>query len=278
MKLVYRITECVASRDLESIKTDMRWAKKTPKDSLARQPWFNTIHHGRIPSGITDEIVGMYSNVGDWTADTIMGSGTFGCSSLLQGRNFVGNEIDPGFMADTKFNLEAAADIYNEEHHDAVQHFAFTDDARTIDLSKWTGRVQLVYVSPDTFHPYGTSWHTKDKANMNQVGGAEYFKGTFRIFHKAASLLRPGGYMIASGRDFCENKNEQLPKTWLDEKEPRLVRFSCMIFNFMLAFGLKPVVRYLVKSRSPWNVINHKKYGTPLIPYDTFVVCRKEIE
>ncbi len=277
MTLKYKLSECVVSRDLEPIEIDERWAEKAPKDPMYREPWFNTVHHGRIPSDITDYLVKEYSAMGDWTADTVMGSGTFGCSALLLGRNFIGNEIDPGFMEDTEDNLDAARSIFNTTHSDdpPVKHYAFTDDARTVDLARWEEMVQLGYVSPATFHAFGTQWHTKDKKNLNFVGGTEYFKGTFQIFHNVIRTIKPGGFLVASGRDFAEAKDENLPETWLDEEVPRLIRFSSMLLNFMLAFGMKPVVRYLVKSRSPWNVINHKKYGTPLIPFDTFVVCQK---
>lgn len=73
---------------------------------------FNTevgLHPTQKPLALFSYLVRTYSNPGDTVLDCCMGSGTTGHACIVEGRRFVGIEIDPAHYATTHRRVEVAA-------------------------------------------------------------------------------------------------------------------------------------------------------------------------
>jgi DNA modification methylase len=81
---------------LRSIWTDIRGA--STRDG----------HPAPYPVELATRLIRMFSFAGDTVLDPFLGTGTTSVAALLSGRNSVGNEIDPHYLAIAREKLEAA--------------------------------------------------------------------------------------------------------------------------------------------------------------------------
>lgn len=68
-------------------------------------------HPASFPESLAEDHILSWSNPGDVVFDPMMGSGTTGKMALLNGRRFVGSELDSGYFAIAKSRIEKAAQM-----------------------------------------------------------------------------------------------------------------------------------------------------------------------
>jgi DNA modification methylase len=72
----------------------------------------NKLIANQLPIAITDRLVRLLTNPGDWVYDGFCGSGTHGESAIRLGRNFVGCDIDQETADFAKARIRKAKELY----------------------------------------------------------------------------------------------------------------------------------------------------------------------
>lgn len=169
-------------------------------------------HPARMLPAIARRAIESYTIPGALVADVMAGAGTTLVEAVHLGRDAIGVEYEPSFVAVAEANLAHAATQGATGHGEVV-----LGDARyaasLIDPAA-RGLVSLVLTSP----PYGPSLHgavyahpgaglvkthnrySRDPANLGNVSVAKLLDSMRDVFRECKALVAPGGFVVMTAR------------------------------------------------------------------------------
>jgi DNA modification methylase len=71
-------------------------------------------HPAPYPVELAERLIKMFSFAGDTVFDPFLGSGTTSMAAMASGRNSIGCEIDPGYLAKAKKRIASEKDFFND--------------------------------------------------------------------------------------------------------------------------------------------------------------------
>jgi tRNA G10 N-methylase Trm11 len=183
------------------------------------------LHPARYPEEMVAEFLRFFTRAGEWVLDPFLGSGATLVSCAETGRNGVGLELNPRYAA------IAAERITALPWPDGTRGRVLRADARHLaDPDLWAaadlgdcprtdaGRPQFDFVmtSPPYWNMLRTSrgrvksaqqqraedgldtYYSDDPADLGNIADyAQFVEALGQVFDAAASLLRPGRYLVA---------------------------------------------------------------------------------
>lgn len=96
-------------------RTIVNHGTRHPRSVLRFAREKNAIHPTQKPLELMRWLVRTYTNPGDRILDCTMGSGTTGVAAALEGRGFVGIELDPGYFAHAVERIRDAAKVSKQK-------------------------------------------------------------------------------------------------------------------------------------------------------------------
>jgi len=179
----------------------------------------STAHPAKMLPALARAAIATYSNTGELVLDPMCGTGTTLVEAVHLGRQAIGVELEPRWVALAAANLTLA-----REQGAAGRGLVTRGDARLLGrglLDELVGRVDLIVTSP----PYGSSLHgqvrtgpapieqydnaySPDRANLGRVGQQALVAALAEILAGCHDLLRPGGLLVLTARPW--RRREQL--------------------------------------------------------------------
>src|SRR6266540_6865983 len=132
----------------------------------------STAHPGKMLHALARPAIKTYSDVGGLVLDPMCGTGTTVVEAVHLGRQAIGVELEPRWVALAAANLTLA-----REHGATGRGLVTRGDARLLGrglLDELAGRVNLILTSP----PYGSSLH-----GQVQTGGSDLKQYDNRYSH-----------------------------------------------------------------------------------------------
>jgi modification methylase len=188
-------------------------AQASPRRQRAgRYVGLSRTHPARMLPAIARRAIEAYSIPGSLIVDVMAGAGTTLVEAVHLGRDAIGIEYEPPFVALAEANLAYATSQGATGHGEVVQGDA-RYAASLIDPAA-RGLVALVLTSP----PYGPSLHgnvhavpgggvkkrdhrySADPANLGNVSVAALLDAMRAVFRECRALLAPGGLVVMTAR------------------------------------------------------------------------------
>jgi modification methylase len=167
-------------------------------------------HPGKMLPALAARIVSEYSAAGQLVCDPMCGIGTTVVEAGLLGRQAIGVELEAGWVALARANLDRLLEPDRRRLAEVRQ-----GDARHLPgiLGELAGRVDLIVTSP----PYacdagvidrkawlaggrlcttGTLNYSTDRANLGHARGPVYTAAMAEVYAACHAVLRPGGLLV----------------------------------------------------------------------------------
>lgn len=177
-------------------------------------------HPGKMLPELARRILGEYTGPGAWVLDPMSGIGTTGVEAIHLGRNYIGVELEPQFIAWQRANLELATSQGATGKY-AVQR---GDARRLAQGNRGAAPVAPAYVDAVvTSPPYGARLRSvrtpspvlqrliaakrfgggvlprtygTDPANLGNRSDRQYLREMASVYRGCYDVLRPGGYLV----------------------------------------------------------------------------------
>jgi modification methylase len=215
----------------------------------------STAHPGKMLPELARQAISNYSEVGELVLDPMCGTGTTLVEAVHLGRNAIGVELEPRWVALAAANLTLA-----REQGATGRGLVTRGDARLLGrglLDQLAGRVDLILTSP----PYGSSLHGQVRTRPEQLeqydnryshnphnlaelpqhrgrrGRASFAGALAEIFAGCRRLLAPDGLLVVTARPYrrggelvdLPGQLEQLAHEAGLELHDRLVALLCRL-------------------------------------------------
>jgi modification methylase len=215
----------------------------------------STAHPGKMLPALARTAIATYSSVTELVLDPMCGTGTTLVEAIHLGREAIGVELEPCWVALAAANLTLA-----REQGAAGRGLVTRGDARLLGrglLDQLAGRVKLILTSP----PYGSSLHgqvrtgpapveqydnrySHNRENLAELpqrrgrrGRPSFTAALAEIFAGCQRLLAPGGLLVVTARPYrrggelvdLPGQLEQLAHETGLELHDRLVALLCRL-------------------------------------------------